>query len=225
MSVNRSNEQWLAELAKDADPDAHAAALEDLRVRLQRSILYYLSQDRSDLRDLSRQELTRMAEDLAQDATLRVIDNLDNFRGESQFTTWANRIAVRMAISDLRRARYKDFSLDNLTADGELLPATGASTGDSVTTPAPPNPETAAERADVLARINAAMAEALTERQYQALAAIALDGVPMDVVAERMGTNRNALYKLVHDARRKLRAHLEVQGLSMDYMMNLFRQL
>lgn len=222
MSTNRTNEQWLADL-KD-DTSVQAEAIEDLRERLKRSILFYLSQERSDLRDLSSQELAQMADDLAQDATLRIMDNLDNFRGESLFTTWANRIAVRMAISDLRRARYKDFSLDNLTAQGELLPA-NASNADGINSTPPPNPETAVERADVLAKINAALEDALTERQYNALAAVALQGVPMDVVAEQMGTNRNALYKLLHDARRKLKAHLEAQGLSMDYVMDLFRQM
>jgi len=158
-----------------------------------------------------------MAEDLSQDATLRVMDNIYNFRGESQFTTWANRIAVRLAISDLRRARYKDFSLDDLTADGEIFPATENNN-------APPNPETAVERADVLVKINKALEESLTERQYRALVAVALNGVPMDIVAEQMGTNRNALYKLLHDARRKLKAHMEAEGLSTDYMMNLFQR-
>lgn len=215
MIQNRTNEQWVADLS--GEPEAQAAALQDLRQRLQHSILYYLGQERSDLRALSGQELERMAEDIAQDATLRVMDNLHNFRGESLFTTWANRIAIRLAISDLRRARYKDFSLDDLTAEGEILPATQ-------TNNSPPNPEKAVERTDVLAKINRAMQEALTERQYQALTAVALRGVPMDVVAEQMGTNRNALYKLLHDARRKLKSHLESQGLSLDYMLNLFQQ-
>lgn len=212
---NRDNAQWLAELSDGGD--AQAAALSDLRSRLKRSILYYLSQERSDLRDRSGQELERMADDLAQDATLRVIDNLDNFRGESQFLTWANRIAVRLAISDLRRARYRDFSLDNLTADGELQPA-----GGMISSSAPTSPERSVEQTEILSKINRAIEEALTERQQRALVAVALNGVPMDVVAEQMDTNRNALYKLLHDARRKLRAHLEAQGLSTDYMMDLF---
>jgi RNA polymerase sigma-70 factor, ECF subfamily len=213
----RTNEQWLADLTGPSDQQA--VALEDLRNRLHRSIFYYLNHERSDLRDLSSHELTRMAEDLAQDATLRVIDNLQNFRGESRFTTWANKIAVRLAISDLRRARYRDFSLDDMTADGDLLPgAPTASTDGNL-----PNPETAAERADVRAKIDRAFDETLTERQRQALTAVALRGVPMDVVAEQMGTNRNALYKLLHDARRKLRTHLEAQGISMDYVMELFQ--
>jgi RNA polymerase sigma factor (sigma-70 family) len=215
--TDRTNEQWIAELRSD-DVSIQTVALEDLNKRLQRSIYFYLSQDRSDLRGLATQELQQMAQDLAQDATLRVMDNIEYFRGESRFTTWTNKIAVRLAISDLRRARYKDFSLDELTADGELLPMTNR-----VASPSEPTPEKVAERDDVMEKIEAAFKEALTERQYQALVAVALKGVPMDVVAERMGTNRNALYKLIHDARRKLKAHLESQGISTDYMMNLFQ--
>lgn len=213
---DRSNQEWIEELK--ATGKVQTEALNDLRKRLQRSILYYLSQERSDLRDLSTQELEQMAEDLAQDALMRIIANIDTFRGESLFTTWANRIAIRLAISDLRRARYKDFSLDNLTADGEMLPA-----NTSVNNPPPPGPEATTERRDVMDIISRAFDEALTERQFRALEAVALRGVPMDVVAEQMGTNRNALYKLLHDARRKLRAYLETQGLPMDYIMTLFQ--
>lgn len=216
--IDRTNEQWLAELV--GPPDVQAPAIEDLRQRLQRGIFYYLSRERSDLSHLSNQEITQMAEDLAQDATLRVMENLDSFRGDSRFTTWATKIAVRVAISDLRRARYKDFSLDDLTADGDLLPASATGVN---STPIP-NPEDATERADVMVKIGKALEEVLTERQYQALSAVALQGVPLDIVAERMGTNRNALYKLLHDARRKLRSYLETQGLSTDYMLDLFQE-
>ncbi len=215
-TLERSNDEWINDLKAEGEQQRHA--IDDLRKRVRRSILYYLSQERSDLRDLSYQELERMADDLAQDATLRVMDNVDMFRGESKFTTWANRIAVRLAISDLRRARYKDFSLENMTADGELLP------NNAEVSNVPPNPETNVERDDVVGRIGAAMKEALTERQYKAIEAVALQGIPMDIVAEQLETNRNALYKLLHDARRKLRAHLEAQGLSMDYMMTLFQK-
>ncbi len=214
MSNQRTNEQWIADLTNSSDKQAEA--LEDLRTRLKRSILYYLSKERSDLRTLSLQELEQMADDLAQDATLRIMDNIKNFRGESLFTTWANRIAIRVAISDLRRARYKDFSLDDMTAEGDLPPSKAVDNNDD------PTPEKSVERGDVLAKINKALEEALTDRQYQAIAAIALKGIPMDIVAEQMGTNRNALYKLLHDARKKLRAHLESQGLSMEYMLGLF---
>lgn len=217
MTTDRTNEQWLADLRGDGE--AQERALLDLKDRLQRGIFYYLSRERSDLTYLSQRELTQMAEDLAQDSVLRVIDNLDSFRGDSLFTTWATRIAVRVAISDLRRARYKDFSLDSLTANGDLLPATS----NPVSGTPPTGPERSAEQAEVLAKIQAALDNALTERQLRALIAVAIHGVPLDVVAEQMDTNRNALYKLIHDARRKLRAYLESQGLSLEYMMNLFQ--
>ena len=216
--TDRTNEQWLADL--NGPPEIQESALQDLRQRLQRGIYYYLSRERSDLSNLSNGELTQMAEDLAQDSVMRVIENLDTFRGDSMFTTWATRIAVRVAISDLRRARYKDYSLDDMTADGDLLPAaTNPLMGD-----APPNPERAAERSEVFDRISQTLQDSLTDRQYRALLAVAVNGVPLEVVAERMGTNRNALYKLLHDARRKLRSALEQQGLSPDYVMHLFQE-
>ncbi|HLU10565.1 MAG TPA: sigma-70 family RNA polymerase sigma factor [Oceanobacillus sp.] len=218
MMTDRNNEQWLADLRSGGE--IQAQAIQDLKERLQRGIFYYLSRERSDLSQLSHHELTQMAQDLAQDAVLRVMENLDSFRGDSMFTTWATRIAVRVAISDLRRARYKDFSLDDLTADGDLLPLSA----NPVASDKPPGPERAAEQAEVLAKIQAALDGALTERQLRALVAVAIRGVPLEVVAEQMGTNRNALYKLIHDARRKLRTHLESQGLSMDYVMNLFQE-
>jgi RNA polymerase sigma-70 factor, ECF subfamily len=215
--TERTNEQWIADLRGEADDQK--AALEELRKRLQRSVYYYLSQDRSDLRDLAPKEVQAMAGDMAQDAVLRVMANLDSFRGESRFTTWANKVAVRLAISTLRRARYRNFSLDDLTAEGDFLSAQTNLISD-----APLSPEHAAEREDVMRRIDAAFREALTERQYQALVAVAVDNVPMDIVAEQLGTNRNALYKLIHDARRKLRNYLETQGLSTDYMLRLFEK-
>lgn len=214
--TERTNEEWVLDLQS---AERQAEALDDLRARLQRSILYYLSQERSDLRDLALSEIEEMARDLAQDATLRVLDNLDAFRGESRFTTWANKIAIRVAISEMRRARYRDFSLETITADNDFVSATANLVGE-----APPNPETAAERGDVMTILEEALRTALTPRQYQALVAVALNNVPMDTVAEQLGTNRNALYKLIHDARRKLKAHLEEQGLSIDYLMGLFER-
>ncbi|MDX2161088.1 MAG: sigma-70 family RNA polymerase sigma factor [bacterium] len=218
--TERSNEEWLAELRAVPDSPVQAKAIEDLKERLQRGIFYYLSRERSDLQNLSHHEITQMAQDLAQDATLRVIENLATFRGDSQFTTWATRIAVRVAISDLRRARYKDFSLDDLTAEGDTVSATA----NLIAGDRPPLPERSAERTEVLTRIQSALDGVLTERQYQALVATAVQGVPLEIVAEQMGTNRNALYKLIHDARRKLRTHLQSQGLSMEYILNLFQE-
>ncbi len=214
--TERSNAQWLQDLT--AEGAVRGEAINDLRERLRRGIYYYLSRERSDLADLAPEEIAQMAEDFAQDATLRVLSSLDSFRGDSQFTTWATKVAVRVAISEMRRARYKDFSLDALTTDGDLNPSATSLPANSPIE----RPETVMEKQDVLQKINRAFEEALTSRQRAALEAIILEGVPLEVVAEQMGTNRNALYKLVHDARRKLRTHLESQGLSLEYIMDLF---
>jgi RNA polymerase sigma-70 factor (ECF subfamily) len=216
--TERTNEQWLADLRAEAD--VQAPALEDLHKRLQRGIFYYLSRERSDLSQLAAQEIQQMSEDLAQDATLRVLQNLDTFRGDSLFTTWAARIAVRVAISDLRRARYRDFSLDTLTGEGDVLPASA----NPLLGVKPVTPERAAEREEVLRRIDDALSDALTERQRKALVAVVVQEVPLEIVAEQLGTNRNALYKLLHDARRKLKTTLEGQGLTLDYVLSRFQE-
>ncbi len=214
--LDRTNEEWLAAL--QGTGEAQTLALNDLKERLQRGIFYYLSRERSDLSGLSSHELEQMSKDMAQDATLRVLNNLDSFRGDSMFTTWATRIAVRVAISDLRRARYKDFSLDNIMADGDFLPASA----NPLMGERPLSPERVTERNEVLGKIRAALSEVLTDRQFRALYAYAVQGISLDVIAEELDTNRNALYKLIHDARQKLRVYFENQGLSMDYLINLF---
>jgi RNA polymerase sigma-70 factor (ECF subfamily) len=213
----RTNDDWLADLRSEGPP--HKEAIEALLARLERGLFYYLSQERSDLSDRSTDELRQMAQDFAQDALLKVLDNLDSFRGESQFTTWASKIAMRVAISELRRVRYKNYSLDHLTAGGELMPSV---TSLAISPDEAPHPERYAEQQDVLAIVDEAISEALTERQRIALVAYAIDGVPLDEIAKRMNTNRNALYKLMHDARLKLKRHMESKGLALDYILDLF---
>lgn len=213
----RTNEQWVAVLRRDGE--ARAGALVDLRQRLERGLFFYLSHERSDLAERPANELKQMAEDFAQDAIIKVMDNLDSFRGESMFTTWAAKIAARVAISELRRARWKDYSLENLTADGETMPAArflDALSGET------PQPEGQTERQDVLRLIDEAIRNALTDRQRIALTAHAIDGLPIEEVARRLGTNRNALYKLIHDARLKLKRYLEDKGISMDDLTDIF---
>lgn len=214
MAVDRTNEEWLAQLANE-----EPAALADLHNYLKRGIYYYLSRERSDLAGQAHEDLMQMAADFAQDATLRILKNLASFRGDSRFTTWAMKIGTRTAISELRRARYKDFSLDQLTANGEFM--LGLEQG-SANSPRPPHPEKATERNEVLEIIQNALDTVLTERQRMALEAVTLRGVSIDIMAERMDTNRNALYKLLHDARKKLKAHLEAEGIPMSYIMHLF---
>lgn len=215
--TERTNEDWLTQLRSEGAE--RAAALEDLRTRLERGVFFYLRNDRSDLSDRTTEEIEQMTQDFVQDALLKILDNLESFRGESKFTTWATKIATRVAISELRRVRYKNYSLDHLTADGEIMPAI---TSLGVTPEDTPAPENFAEREEVFRIVDEAIENALTERQRLALTAYVIDGANIEVIAEQMGTNRNALYKLIHDARVKLKKHMEEQGLSLDYILDLF---
>jgi RNA polymerase sigma-70 factor (ECF subfamily) len=215
----RTNEQWLADLQSEGPRRNHA--LEDLRARLERGLLFYLSQQHSYLGNRPAEEIEHMAQDFVQEALLRILDNLDTFRGESQFITWASKVATRVAISELRRARYKDYSLEHLTAEGEIMPALAST---ALTSEETSRPELQAERQEALRQLDEAIREALTERQRLALLAHVIDGVPVEEIARRMNTNRNALYKLVHDARLKLKQYMEKQGLPAEYVLALFSE-
>ncbi len=212
----RTNQEWLRDLAEGAPNRTDAIAA--LRERLKRGLFYYLSRERGDLADHPAEEIQQMAEDFAQEALLRILSNLDSFRGDSQFTTWAMRIAVRLVISELRRLRYRDFSLDSLVDGNENR----AADAHALTIAEGDSPERSAEKREAWLRIERALSEALTARQRAAFEALILQGVPLDIVAEQLNTNRNALYKLIFDARRKLRQHLEAQGLSPEYILALF---
>jgi RNA polymerase sigma-70 factor (ECF subfamily) len=189
--VDRTNEAWVAAVrARDE------AALADLRAALVVAL-------RPTLARLAPAQADALGEDLAQDALLRILDAVDTFRGEAQFTTWAATVATRLAFSELRRHRWRDVSLDAMVtdvpaADGDLA-ADDAMARD--------------ERAAIVRRV---LAEDLTERQREALTAVLVHGVPLDVLAERMDTNRNALYKLLHDARQRLKRALVARGFTPD---------
>lgn len=215
--TERTNDEWLVDLLSTGSE--RTQALEDLRKRLERGLFFYLTHERSDLGNRSTEELQHMAQDFAQDALLKVLSNLDSFRSESLFTTWATKIAARVAISELRRSRWKDYSLENLTSDGELMPSV---TSLDISPADSPHPEHQAERQEILKLLDDAISTALTERQRMALLAHAIDGLPVEEIARRMDTNRNALYKLIHDARIRLKHYLEQQGVSLDYLADLF---
>ncbi len=163
-------------------------------------------------------EFDELIEDVTQEALMRVLDSLNTFEGRSQFTTWVYKIAVRIALTELRRRRWKDVSLEELTEAGDERPA---EPGWMAAPQA--GPESTAERREALALIQSMMEQELSPRQRQALMAIAVKGVPMDEVARRMKTNRNALYKLLHDARLKLKRRIEEQGLRVEEVLQMFQ--
>jgi RNA polymerase sigma-70 factor (ECF subfamily) len=196
--TERTNDEWLAALGTPG-PD-QAKALDDLRAFLVRGLGHALA-DRTNVTQAD-------IEGFVQNALLKVLDNLKSFRGESRFTTWAQKIAVHEALSELRRKRWEDVSLDELIHQyhGDFTP--------SVLADADPSPEHQVARKDLLETLKRLVAEELTERQRRALIAVALAGMPVDEVARRIGTNRNALYKLLYDARQRLKRRLEAEGVS-----------
>jgi RNA polymerase sigma-70 factor (ECF subfamily) len=149
-------------------------------------------------------------DDVAQDAVLKVIEGLPGFRGDSKFTTWAVAIGVRVAFSELRRARWRDVSLDSLADLGDAFePATQESPGANV------------ERDELIGLMRRLIASELTERQ-RLLIAGELNGAPQAELAARLGLNRNALYKLGHDARQKLKRGMLAAGVSEDDVRRAF---
>jgi RNA polymerase sigma-70 factor (ECF subfamily) len=203
----RDNEAWLRDLAPEAA--GRDEAIGELRGYLLRVVLVYLLHRRSELARLRFEEVRQLAEDWAQLATLKVLDELAGFRGDSRFTTWAYRIAINVAAADLRRRRWTERSLDDASMRGD---------GDDEESPsteprAPePGPDAMADRSAAWSVIRQAMAEDLTERQRQVLTRVVLEGQPPDEAAEAMGTNRNNVYKLLHDARSSLRRAIERRG-------------
>ena len=132
------------------------------------------------------------------------------------FTTWVHKIAIRIALTELRRKRWQDSSLDELV-DDEENPAPERLMADPQA-----SPETSAERADMLARIRRILEEELTDKQRQALVLLGLQNLPMEEAARSMKTNRNALYKLLHDARLRLKRRLAAEDLNAQEVLSAF---
>jgi RNA polymerase sigma-70 factor (ECF subfamily) len=210
----RSNPEWLSQLRADGTPE-QAEAIEDLRQYLLRAVLYFFSQSPGDLRSLARSELEQVAQDLAQDALLTILKNLDDFRGESKFTTWAYRFAINMSLVEARRQRWKNFSLDNMLEKSDLADLQFEDR-DS------PDPVRSAQQQEVWEMVRDVIENELTERQRKILTAVVFDDVPVDVVTKQFKMNRNAVYKMVHDARAKLKRRLEDRGFDVAEILNLF---
>ena len=140
------------------------------------------------------------------------MDKLDSFEGRSQFITWIYKIAIRIALNELRRCRWKEVSLDGLESSDEPneIPSKRSA------------PEAIAERKDAASLVERILAEELTLRQRAVLTAIGVKGVPMDEVDKCMGTNRNALYKMMHDARLRMRRCLKLEGFEPEELLYLF---
>lgn len=213
MTETRTNAEWLAALRSSGSP--HERAVEELREYMLRAVLVYLTRQRSDLSNYDYDDLHQMAEDWAQQALIQVLDKLDTFRGDSKFTTWAYRVAINLAAGSLRRKRWDDVSLEQMT-EAEVP---DLSLREDATTPAP---ETQVAQSQIWEVIRHVIENELTDRQRTALTRIVFDGVPVEVVADQMNTNRNNIYKIVHDARKKLKRELEERGWTAEEALRTF---
>jgi len=198
----RSNEQWTTELR--GDDVRSQAAVADLRALIRRFLAAQL---------LKRGPVDEaQLDDLTQTAVVRVLDRLDSFRGASRFTTWAYSVAVRSAFTELRRSEWRNVSLADFTLPSSPAAALADDRDDA---------ETLAQRRVIVEALHRVIRDELSERQRQGILA-ELDGVPLAALEEKMETSRNALYKLLHDARLKLRRGLERAGVNMEEVTAAF---
>ena len=211
---HRSNAEWIATLGGAGDEQA--AALTDLRTYLLRAALFTLRRALHYVGHLESSTLGQMAEDCAQEALTTIVQHLHDFRGESKFTTWAYAFAVNTALTSARRERWAPVPLDGILEGREsALSPVGEEDGS-------PDPERYALKAEMMAVIRDGIERHLTPKQREALRALVFEEVPLDEVVRHWGSSRNAVYKLVHDARRKLKAHLAGRGFDVKEIFDLF---
>lgn len=191
--LDDESREWLRSLRADgAERDEAVARLHALLLKAAR-----FEVRRRDVRDLD-----ELAVEAAGDALLSVLRRLDDFRGASRFTTWAYKFALYEAAVKVRKHAWQGREV-LLEPDG-WEPFADAGLG----------PDAEVEQRELLDTVRAAVESVLTPHQRQVLIALAVNGVPIDVLAERLDSNRGALYKTLHDARRRLRDHLGERGLA-----------
>jgi RNA polymerase sigma-70 factor (ECF subfamily) len=149
-------------------------------------------------------EFDDLATQAADDALMAIMRKLHTYRGDSRFTTWAYKFALLEAAVKVRKRAWQQREVP-LEADGWAQLADRRI-----------SPEADAESSELIAAVCDGIAEVLTPHQRAVLVALTLNGVPIDVLADRLGTTRGALYKALHDARRKLRARLAEHGLALE---------
>lgn len=186
---------WVDELrasSEDAIERLHALLLRAARFEVRRRAL--------SATRLSSSELEELAQEAADDAAVSVLRRLEDFRGESRFTTWAYKFALLEAAAKVRKRAWRDreIVLDPEAWKGfEQLE---------------PGPDASVEYAAFVEAVREGIRDALTPHQRLVLVELTIESVPIDVLAERLGSSRNALYKTLHDARGRLRAHLTARG-------------
>jgi RNA polymerase sigma-70 factor, ECF subfamily len=200
--MDSESRRWLERLREEGrDRDA---ALAELRELLLRAARFEVGRRCATLTQIRGGDQEDLAQQSAGDAMVAILSKLDQFRGESKFTTWAYKFALYEAAARIRKLAWQGRELPLEAEDWPQVPDPG------------PAPQGEVEMNDLLAAIRQEIEESLTPRQREVLVALALNEVPIDVLAERLGSTRGALYKTLHDARQKLRAALAARGLTID---------
>jgi RNA polymerase sigma-70 factor, ECF subfamily len=202
LSESRDSAAWLDD--RRAGGPTQDRAVECLHELLLRAARFEVSRRRASLVHVRGEELDDIAMQAANDALVAVLAKLDDFRGASRFTTWAYKFALLEAGVRLRKRAWQEREV---VLDSDSWTRIGQSTADLAA---------AVEQGELLRALSESIGEDLSPRQREVLVALAIDGVPIDVLAERLETNRNALYKALHDARQKLRAALADRGFAIE---------
>jgi RNA polymerase sigma-70 factor, ECF subfamily len=196
------SQNWLSALRLvGPERDEAVARLHQLLLRASR---FEVSRRREGLSHVRGEELDGLAVQAADDALVAVLAKLDDYRGASRFTTWAYKFGLLEAGVRLRRRAWQEREVVLEPEAWPLMADAGRS------------PEVQAETRKLMAAVTDSIDGCLTGHQREVLVGLALNGVPLDVLADRLGTTRGALYKTLHDARRKLRADLAKRGFTLD---------
>ena len=191
---------WVEALRSEGAP--REQAISELHALLLRAARFELSRRRTALAHVRGEELDDLAMQAADDALVAVLSKLDDYRGASRFTTWAYKFALLETGVKLRRRAWQEREV---VLDSDVWEAFADRSSPS---------QEQLEQSELLSALRTAIAETLTPHQREVFVALALREVPIDVLAQRRGTTRGALYKTLHDARRKLRRELAADGLA-----------
>jgi RNA polymerase sigma-70 factor (ECF subfamily) len=199
-SRERDSREWLRSLR--ADGETRNEAVGRLHALLLRAARFEVARRRPGLPHLRGEELDDIALEAAADALISVLRRLDDFRGDSRFSTWVYKFALLTTAVKLRKRAWQARELPVEPQDWSVVANVDL------------EPDAQVEQRELLSGLLTAIGETLTSHQRRVLVALTLNGVPIDVLAERLQTTRGALYKTLHDARQNLRKHLAERGLT-----------
>jgi RNA polymerase sigma-70 factor (ECF subfamily) len=200
--LDEESRAWLSDLRSEGQ--SHEQATARLYELLLRASRFEVNRRKASMRHLRGDDLDDLAHQAAGDALMAILAKLDDFRGDSRFTTWAYKFALLEAAVKLRRRAWQ----------GRELPVEAEHW--SVIADSSSSPSADAEQSALLDQIRTLITTELSPHPREVLLAVAVNGVPIDVMAERLNTTRGALYKTIHDARRKLRAGLDSAGFDLE---------